>query len=399
MSVGVSSGRRLERTSAAEAPTEVPAPPGPDQRPGRRTFARRRRRRFVAAVGVGAVALAVVLLLVAAPFRGRGGGRSAPGPGSSSGPGAAPAVPPAAGGAVTCKVGFYVEALHDSNVTAGTFGADLWMWSVCRSTQLKPLDSVEFTNANTVNKTFATSTVEPDGSIYSSMRVTGQFRHSYSLAGYPFDRQHMVVQFEDSNADSSQLLYLPDTAGTTCAPHATLDDWTVGRCGLAVDSHTYATSFGDPTAPPTASYTVARGALFIDAKRSQPWTEYLKATSVIYPSVLLIIISFFLMTEATNTLGARMSTAGGALFSVSLSMKALSSQLNADNHLTLMDAIGLVALVCVVFAGGSAMWCQRRLDRDVPFVHVRAVSHRLGWLTLAVFLALNSVLVWMAVRG
>ena len=396
MSVGVSSGRRLEGASPVEAPTEVQAPSGPDKRPGRRTFARRRRRRFIAVSLVSAVALAVVVLLVVAPFRGAprpSGGRSSQGPGASTGPA------PAAAGAVSCKVGFYVEALHDSSVTAGTFGADLWMWSVCPSTQLKPLDSVEFTNADTVNKTFATSTAEPDGSVYSSMRVTGQFRHNYSLAGYPFDRQHMVVQFEDSNADSSQLMYAPDTAGTACAPHATLDDWTVERCGLAVDSHTYATSFGDPTAPPTASYTVARGTLSIDAKRSQPWTEYLKSTSVIYPSVLLIIISFFLMTEATNTLGARMSTAGGALFSVALSMKALSSQLNADNHFTLMDAIGLLALVCVVFAGGSAMWCQRRLDRDVPFVHVRAVSHRLGWSTLVAFLAINSVLVWMAVRG
>jgi multidrug transporter EmrE-like cation transporter len=235
--------------------------------------------------------------------------------------------------------------------------------------------------------------------VYSSMRVTGQFRHNYALAGYPFDRQHLAVQFEDSNADTAELRYAPDTSGTACAPQATLDDWTVERCGLAVDTHMYPTSFGDPAAPPTASYSVARGTLSIDAKRSQPWTEYLKSTSVIYPSVLLIIISFFLMTEATNTLGARMSTAGAALFSVALSMKALSSQLNADNHFTLMDAIGLVTLVCVVFAGGSAMWCQRQLDRDVPFVRVRAVSHRLGWSALAVFLALNSVLVWAAVRG
>jgi hypothetical protein len=400
MSVGVSPGRRLEQASASETP---PLPSGPEKRPGRRTFARRRRRRIVASV-LGAVALAVVVVFVLAPFRGARtpvGGRSlhGPGPSTAPGPSAAPAGPPVPGGPVTCKVGFYVEALHDSNVTAGTFGADLWMWSVCPSPQIKPLDSVEFTNANTVTRSFSTSTAEPDGSVYASTRVIGQFRHTYVLTGYPFDHQHLVIQFEDSNADTSQLVYTPDTAGTACAPHATLDDWRVERCGLAVDTHTYPTSFGDPTAPPTASYSVSRGTLFVEAKRSEPWTEYLKSTSVIYPSVLLIIISFFLMTEATNTLGARMSTAGGALFSVALSMKALSSQLNADNHFTLMDAIGLAALVCVVFAGGSAMWCQRQLDRDVPFVHVRAVSHRLGWSALTVFLAVNSVLVWTAVRG
>jgi predicted small integral membrane protein len=113
---------------------------------------------------------------------------------------------------------------------------------------------------------------------------------------------------------------------------------------------------------------------------------------------MLVIISFFLMTEATNTLGARMSTSGGALFSVALSMKALSSQLNADSHFTLMDGIGVAALVCVVFAGGVAMWCQRRLDAGAAFSHVRGVSQRLGWCTLAAFVALNSAMVWAAVR-
>jgi hypothetical protein len=301
-------------------------------------------------------------------------------------------------GALRCKVGFYVESLHDSNVAAGTFGADLWMWSVCPNASLRPLDSVEFTNANSISKSFSTTTAERDGSQYSSTRVTGVFRHSFTLARYPFDAQQLQVQFEDSNADASLLVYTPDTAGTACAPALALDDWAVHRCSLTVDGHAYRTTFGDPGAQPGTTYTYAQGTLSIDARRSGPVTEYLKSTSIIYPSVLLVIISFFLMTEATNTLGARMSTSGGALFSVALSMKALSSQLNADSHFTLMDGIGLAALACVVFAGAVAMWCQRQLDKDVRFSHVRAVSQRLGWSTLLVFLAANAAMVWAALR-
>jgi hypothetical protein len=308
---------------------------------------------------------------------------------------------PAAPGAVTCKVGFYVESLHDGNVTAGTFSADLWAWSVCpegRAGSAKPLDTIEFTNADNVQKSFESTTTEQGGIVYSSARVTGQFRHTYQLGSYPFDRQRFVIQFEDTNSDSAQLAYSPDVANTGCAPHLTLEDWTVSSCSLSIDRHAYATNFGDPAEASGTLHIYDRGTLALSATRAQPVTEYLKSTSIIYPSVLLIMISFFLMTEATNTLGARMSTAGGALFSVALSMKALSSQLNADNHLTLMDGIGLLALACVVIAGGTAMWCQRRLDEEVSFAEVRAASHRLGWTVLGVFLALNGLLVALAVR-
>ena len=359
----------------ADAPP-LPPPPAPPEAPRQR-----RPQRLLVVLLVAATAAAIGAVGLSSPHT--------PSPTDS--------LPPAPG-AVSCKVGFYVESLHDGNVTAGTFSADLWAWSVCPAGSVKPLDTIEFTNANNVQKSFESTTSERNGTVYSSARVTGQFRHSYELAGYPFDRQHFEIQFEDTGADSAQLAYSPDEANTACAPHLSLEDWSVSRCSLSVDRHAYATNFGDPGEVSGTVHTYDRGTLIMASTRSQPVTEYLKSTSIIYPSVLLIIISFFLMTEATNTLGARMSTAGGALFSVALSMKALSSQLNADNHLTLMDGIGLLALACVVFAGGTAMWCQRRLDEGVEFAQVRTASHRLGWTVLAVFVAMNALLVALAVR-
>jgi hypothetical protein len=388
MSTQLSARRRATGNGDDEAagretsPTGDPAAPAAPATPSRT----HRRVRAVAAAVVALAAIAVSAWVSLAP---------APRPAATAG---APGGATGPAGALTCKVGFYVESLHDGNVSTGTFGADLWAWSVCPNSSLKPLDTIEFTNSNNIQKSFATSATERDGSEYTSMRVTGQFRHSYTLGSYPFDRQRLQVQFEDSSADSSQLIYAPDPTNTACAPRMNLDDWAVANCSLAVDRHEYATNFGDPEVASGALHAYARGTLTMSLTRSQSLTEYLKSTSIIYPSVLLIIISFFLMTEATNTLGARMSTAGGALFSVALSMKALSSQLNADSHFTLMDGIGLLALLCVVFAGGTAMWCQRRLDGGAAFGEVRTASHRLGWMTLGVFVCLNATLVGLAIR-
>ena len=216
--------------------------------------ARTRRRRAAGPVACVLLGALLVVVLLDASRR----GTNPPAPGATS-------APRPAAGATTCTVGMFVESLHASNVTAGTFSADLWMWSVCPDGSHKPLDTVEFTNANSVGKSFLTTTKEPDGSQYTSMRVTGQFRHEYSLIGYPFDRQRLQVQYEDSGADSTQLMYAADTANTACAPRLSLDDWTVRRCSLQVDRHEYSTTFGDPAARPGTVYAYARGTLSIDA--------------------------------------------------------------------------------------------------------------------------------------
>lgn len=317
-----------------------------------------------------------------------------PAPGDSS-----PDVTTPASSPTKCSVGFYVVALHDSNLTARTFGADLWVWSVCPNANLKPLTTMEFVNANKTDESLSSSTTETDGSVYSSMKVTGTFRYDYQLVNYPFDRQQLEIQVEDANSDVTALLYSADTANTTCAPNLALDDWIAGKCSITTNQHKYTTTFGDPTLQPGSTSSYSEAVLSISLQRADSTTEFLKSIAIVYPAMLLVLITFFLMTEATSTLAPRLTTVGGALFAVALSMKSASSQLNETNHFTVLDGIHLAALLCIVAAGFTAVWTQIQLDHKIPFSVAKHRSAVIGLGVLAIFISVNAVLILLAVRS
>jgi hypothetical protein len=53
-------------------------------------------------------------------------------------------------------LGVYVTSMHDLDVSRKTVSADLWLWSVSPDA-VRPLDSVEFVNADSVSRSLAST--------------------------------------------------------------------------------------------------------------------------------------------------------------------------------------------------------------------------------------------------
>src|SRR5688572_29530295 len=53
-----------------------------------------------------------------------------------------------AGAPAVCRIGVNVEDLYDLDMARDTFGAILWIWSVCPSADLAPLDTISFPTAS-----------------------------------------------------------------------------------------------------------------------------------------------------------------------------------------------------------------------------------------------------------
>ncbi|HET7094547.1 MAG TPA: hypothetical protein VFI22_13735, partial [Thermomicrobiales bacterium] len=49
-----------------------------------------------------------------------------------------------------CRVGVFLIDLYDLDYAANSFTADFWLWSVCPTAAIRPLDTLEFINANAV---------------------------------------------------------------------------------------------------------------------------------------------------------------------------------------------------------------------------------------------------------
>jgi len=77
--------------------------------------------------------------------------------------------------ATTCRVGLYLRGLHSFDPTADTFGADLWLWSVCPTADNQPLQTMEFVNSDDV----AVLLDVGDDSLWTQRNVDGTFRYDW----------------------------------------------------------------------------------------------------------------------------------------------------------------------------------------------------------------------------
>ena len=120
---------------------------------------------------------------------------------------------PAAASPVVCTIGVSVESLHDLDMAGDSFGADLWLWTLCpASLPRAPLEKIEFPTAGQLSRDPIEQTDLGDGRTYASQRLSGTFRFNWSMNSYPFDRQRVVIPITDSEYGADSLVFEPDTA-------------------------------------------------------------------------------------------------------------------------------------------------------------------------------------------
>ena len=95
----------------------------------------------------------------------------------------------------------------------------------------------------------------PDGSLYSVLREQGRFATKFHLEKYPFDRQSVKIELEDTLASTEDQVYVPDQVPVLLNPNITLPGFQVGKPVMKIDAHFYPTKFGDLTVPKDESYS------------------------------------------------------------------------------------------------------------------------------------------------
>lgn len=245
-----------------------------------------------------------------------------------------------------CKTGVFVADLHDLSQTARNFDADLWFWSVCAGADRKPLQTMEYINANKVI-TSLDSTLPRNGGFWSNRKVVGEWRHDWNLSSYPFDRQTLQMVVEEGVDDDRAFAYDADTERSAYDPAIHIPGWRITGFRLVPVDHDYPTSFGDPTLAPGAGAQFSRLSIEVDIERDGV-LSFLKLTSVVYVAAILALMSFRI--DPSENFGDRFGLLAGALFATVVSMSVASDQLGSNDQLTLIDLIHISCLLLIVAA-------------------------------------------------
>ncbi|MGI9162462.1 MAG: hypothetical protein ACR2JI_06000 [Mycobacterium sp.] len=292
----------------------------------------------------------------------------------------------------SCSIGVYVDAVYNFSPTTNSFEARMWVWSVCPDSSKNPLDTLEFTNANTTTTHQKESTTESNGVQYSNMLVTGKFRHQFDVRRYPFDRQVLQIVVENGNDPVEFEVYTADNAESGCAPNMGQDSLAVRSCSIKAGVHHYATSFGSPGEANGSGSGYSEVTVDIEMTRNGTLALFLKSTSVYFAAFLMAFFSLVIFQRGEWNTPRRLNILGVALFSTALWMFNETSVLNSSSQFTLLDAQGILTLVAIVFAASVAAWDGVRLERGDDYASVRVKSYRYALILATVYVIVSVVL-------
>jgi len=244
----------------------------------------------------------------------------------------------------TVNVGVYVNNIHNIDFKDKEYTINLWLWLKYSNPEFDFSRYLEVPMAKTVDKSFYTVDTLEDGRIYMLMKLQCVMRDTWQIDNFPFDRQKLRFSIENSQYDSTSLVFSADNAGAHYGKW-TLPGWNILADSLQIKTgiKKYETGFGDETYDvPQSSFAVYR--MTITVERNS-WGLFLKLFLGMYISFVLCAICFFIHPDHMDS---RFSLGVGSLFAVIGNKYVIDSSLPESTTFTLVDTLHCVTLLFIM---------------------------------------------------
>ena len=233
----------------------------------------------------------------------------------------------------TVKLGIYVTSIHDIDFKDKEYSISFWLWLKYKNKDFNFADNLEIPNAKTVSRSFAT-TDSSNGRIYMLMKIQCTMKDSWKIGNFPFDRQKLRLSFENSQYDSSALVFIPDTLGDHFDKRFTLNGWGIDSFSMAEGRKEYKTTFGDESlSKPDVMYSSLKVKIGIDRDATGLfWKMFLG----MYLAFLIAYVSFYIHADGMDS---RFALSVGSVFAVIGNKYIIDSALPESTSFTLVDML------------------------------------------------------------
>src|SRR5258705_2983314 len=125
----------------------------------------------------------------------------------------------------TVKVGAYIISLHDINFHDKEYIARFWLWfTYDYNKELDFSKELDIPNAkDIVIDQVLSDTV--DGKIWVQLKMKCTMKEDWKVHDFPFDKQHLKINIEDSNRDVTNLVFVADRKDSRFSPNEGLSGW------------------------------------------------------------------------------------------------------------------------------------------------------------------------------
>jgi hypothetical protein len=240
----------------------------------------------------------------------------------------------------TVKVGAYVISLHDINFHEKEYTIRFWLWFVYDNPDFDFSKQLDIPNAKAI---------EPpeiimdsiDGKAWAIMKMKCTMKERWDVKDFPFDRQHLKVQIENTLFDNTRLVFTPDVKGSKFDKEEAIDGWEIKNFRVANGDNDYETGFGDES---TDSQVFSTFNLEMDIDRDA-FGLFMKIFIGMYIAFLISIISF---TPHPSELEPRFGLPVGGLFAAVGNKYIIDSLLPESSDFTLVDTLHSLTFVSIL---------------------------------------------------
>jgi hypothetical protein len=242
----------------------------------------------------------------------------------------------------TCKIGIYINSVYDFKLDDKSFMADFWMWMNYKNDSLKFENVAEITNSKSAD--FSHYTLEKKGEWnWATQKCRAQLIHQWDVSKFPFDKQYLRIEIEDSQSDTSKLVYIADEANSKIDTVFNSSEWCIEKFSLKEGVKTYETTYGNPTLSGKSSYP--RVVAEITIKRNNSWIKLVKLLTGAYVAFLISCIVFFVSNESQDS---RFCLVVGGIFAAIGNKYIVESVVPSSTSNTLMDNVHTLTFIYIL---------------------------------------------------
>ena len=243
-------------------------------------------------------------------------------------------------------VGALINDIQQLELSTHSYNIDMYVWFRWSDKDRDPANTFEFMNAfelwgHILTQETGTPQKLPNGDYLKVIRNQGKFNAKLPLGEYPFDEQNLLVEMEDTSADTGKLIYKPDRDPVALTPGVTLPGWDIGEPTIRVVDSTYPTDFGDRFAP---EQTYSR--VIIDVPVSRPAGTY--AVKLLLPMLLVALTAALALSVHPRWVEGRIGIGITALLTLVALQLTSNSSLPEVNYLLLLDQLYILSYAFVV---------------------------------------------------
>jgi len=259
-------------------------------------------------------------------------------------------------------VGVYINDIQAIHLREHSYAADVYLWFRWTDSSIAPDETVEVLNPNELwghvsDKIYEEPVQLPDGELYQVLRIQGRFSRKFFFDNYPFDRQELTIEFEDSAHETNRMVYVADKNPVAINPRLKLPGFRVSPPQIKLEEFCYPTSFGDTRR--SESHCYSRVCVSIPIRRPALTTSI----KLLLPVFCVVLGASIMLRLRVTYVDARIGTGITALLTVVAIQLASNDTMPNVDYLVMMDKIHLCAYGYVLVGLGVVLEATRRADQ------------------------------------